>query len=181
MQTAGHQLKDRYLWFDGHCTLEPDSLADLILKGHALSEKFHVTKLNREVKEFNRVADFELTKKTELEGIPNDWLLPEKYKKLDVRLFVYKKLLEETDRVHFEKAATDARIKRVDEELALFDEFGLYPLIRLLIYIVDRFVETKTVWGVGRGSSCASYILYLIGIHDVDSVEFELDINEFLR
>jgi len=46
---------------------------------------------------------------------------------------------------------------------------------------VNIFEENKVVWGTGRGSSCASYILYLIGIHQVDSVKYDLDLGEFFR
>ena len=35
--------------------------------------------------------------------------------------------------------------------------------------------------GVGRGSSVASYILYLIGVHRIDSIKYNLDWKEFLR
>jgi DNA polymerase III alpha subunit len=37
------------------------------------------------------------------------------------------------------------------------------------------------VWGVGRGSSVASYVLYLIGVHKINSMYYDLDIEEFLR
>jgi DNA polymerase III alpha subunit len=41
--------------------------------------------------------------------------------------------------------------------------------------------EKDIVWGVGRGSSVASYVLYLIGVHKIDSLFFDLDIEDFLR
>jgi DNA polymerase III alpha subunit len=37
------------------------------------------------------------------------------------------------------------------------------------------------IWGVGRGSSVASYVLYLLEVHRVDSMYYNLDIREFLR
>jgi DNA polymerase III alpha subunit len=37
------------------------------------------------------------------------------------------------------------------------------------------------VWGVGRGSSVASYVLFLIGVHRIDSMKYNLDYKEFLR
>jgi DNA polymerase III alpha subunit len=48
-------------------------------------------------------------------------------------------------------------------------------------YLVDTLRKNNVVWGVGRGSSVASYILYLIGVHKVDSIKYNLDINEFLK
>ena len=41
--------------------------------------------------------------------------------------------------------------------------------------------DNQVIWGVGRGSSVASYVLYLIGIHKIDSMYYDLPINEFLR
>jgi DNA polymerase III alpha subunit len=41
--------------------------------------------------------------------------------------------------------------------------------------------ENNIVLGVGRGSSVASYVLYLLGVHRVDSLKYDLDIKEFLK
>jgi DNA polymerase III alpha subunit len=48
-------------------------------------------------------------------------------------------------------------------------------------YLVDTLRKNIIVWGVGRGSSVASYILYLIGVHRIDSLYYDLDIAEFLK
>jgi DNA polymerase III alpha subunit len=63
----------------------------------------------------------------------------------------------------------------------LFQERNMFDLLRFLVYIVDVMREHDIVWGVGRGSSVASYVLYLIGIHKIDSIFYDLDIEEFLR
>jgi DNA polymerase III alpha subunit len=57
----------------------------------------------------------------------------------------------------------------------------MFDLLFYLKYLVDTMRENKIVWGVGRGSSVASYVLYLIGVHKIDSIKYELDINEFLK
>jgi len=41
--------------------------------------------------------------------------------------------------------------------------------------------ENGIVWGVGRGASVASYVLYLIGVHRINSIQYGLDWREFLR
>jgi DNA polymerase III alpha subunit len=41
--------------------------------------------------------------------------------------------------------------------------------------------SSNIVWGVGRGSSVASYALYLIGIHKIDPIKYNLSINEFFK
>ena len=57
----------------------------------------------------------------------------------------------------------------------------MIPMLKFLVYMVDQLKHNKILWGVGRGSSVSSYILYLIGIHKVDSLKYELDYKEFLR
>ena len=54
-------------------------------------------------------------------------------------------------------------------------------LLCYLKYLVDTMREHNIVWGVGRGSSVASYCLYLLGVHKINSIKFELDIKEFLK
>ena len=76
---------------------------------------------------------------------------------------------------------TDEQRDRVSSELELFIQHGMLDLLYYLKYLVDTMREHKVVWGVGRGSSVASYVLYLIGIHKIDSLKYNLDIKEFLK
>jgi DNA polymerase III alpha subunit len=102
--------------------------------------------------------------------------IPQHYLELDVEEYIVKLIphvKDQTDKL--------ARLKRVEEELALFKARKLFPILQLLIYIVDTLRKHNLVWGVGRGSSVASYCLYLIGVHKIDSVKYNLDIKEFLK
>lgn len=76
---------------------------------------------------------------------------------------------------------TEEQINRVAMELGLYDERNLIPLLQFLKYMIDTFRKNNVVWGVGRGSSVASYVLYLMGVHKTDSMLYELDVTEFLR
>lgn len=106
--------------------------------------------------------------------INKDYNVPQHYKELDVETFIRSKI---------PTSGQDVKIKtaRVDMELAMYKERGLYPILQLLIYIVDTMRQNNLVWGVGRGSSVASYVLYLLGIHKIDSYKYNLDITEFLK
>ena len=53
--------------------------------------------------------------------------------------------------------------------------------VKTVIFIVDTFKEAGIVWGVGRGSSCASYILFLLGLHLVDPIKFDISMDEFFH
>lgn len=77
--------------------------------------------------------------------------------------------------------STTEQINRVSEELELFSQHNMIDLLHYIKYLVDTMRENNIVWGVGRGSSVSSYILFLIGIHKVNSLKYGLDISEFLR
>ena len=125
-----------------------------------------------DITEFNRYADT-----LELEQLVNDieynknFNIPQYYLDLDVEQYI-RSLVSQADA---------KRKARVEQELDLFRTRNLFPVLQLLIYIVDTMRKHNLVWGVGRGSSVASYCLYLIGIHKIDSVKYDLDIREFLK
>ena len=96
--------------------------------------------------------------------------LPDYYRELDVCEYI-RSLCPDND----------ISRSRVDTELAEFSARNLLDILRLLIHIVTILRKNNVVWGVGRGSSVASYCLYLLGVHRVDSIKYELDIKEFLK
>lgn len=97
------------------------------------------------------------------------WFVPPKYKDMDIMSYV------------FSLCPDEKNLDRVADELDLFDAYGLLNVLKLCVYLVDTMRQHGIVWGVGRGSSVSSYVLYLVGIHKIDSVKYELDIGEFLK
>lgn len=176
------ELKDRTLWFDGDSTVEPDAIADMVLKGMKLKRGIFVAEVTDDIKQFNQISDYQLEVKTENRPFSFDWNIPEHYQTLNLRKFLLKKLDAEVERNDkLTDAEIDERIARIDIELERFYLSNAHMLLRTVIYIIDTFREQNIVWGVGRGSACSSYILYLVGVHDIDSVAYELDISDFLR
>ena len=99
----------------------------------------------------------------------HNWYMPDDFKNIDVEQFIH--ALCETEQEH----------KRVTKELELYKERDMYNILRFMIYLVHFMTQNNIVWGVGRGSSVASYCLYLIGVHKVNSIKYNLFIEEFLR
>lgn len=97
------------------------------------------------------------------------WFVPESYKDFDIAKYVL-------DLCH-----TDEELQRVGHELLLFQERDMFPLLQYLKYLVDTMRNHNVLWGVGRGSSVASFVLFLIGIHRINSLYYDLSINEFLK
>jgi DNA polymerase III alpha subunit len=98
-----------------------------------------------------------------------NWLMPEEYKQMDIAQHV------------IDLCKTDAEIQRAGQELLLFQERNLFNLLKYLKYLVDTMKSNDVIWGVGRGSSVASYVLYILGVHRIDSMYYDLDPGEFLR
>lgn len=97
------------------------------------------------------------------------WHMPQEYAELDIAEYI------------LSLCTTEAELQRCGQELLLYQERNLFNLLKYLKYLVDVMIENRVIWGVGRGSSVASYVLYKLGVHRVDSMFYELDIDEFLR
>jgi len=97
------------------------------------------------------------------------WHMPEQYQTMDIAAHV------------LSLCNSEAELQRCGQELLLYQERDLFNLLKYMVYLVDIMTANNIVWGVGRGSSVASYVLYLIGVHRIDSMYYKLDIEEFLR
>jgi hypothetical protein len=108
------------------------------------------------------VPEFHLTQQM-------SWHMPDEYKQLDIAVYILGLCVNE------------AELQRCGSELLLYQERDLFDLLRYLKYLVDVMTENRVIWGVGRGSSVASFILYKLGVHRINSLYYNLDIAEFLR
>lgn len=97
------------------------------------------------------------------------WHMPEHYQQLDIAEYV------------LSLCNTTQQLQRCGEELLLYQQKQLFDLLRYLKYLVDTMQQHNIIWGVGRGSSVSSYVLYLLQVHRIDSMYYNLDIREFLR
>jgi DNA polymerase III alpha subunit len=97
------------------------------------------------------------------------WYMPDEYKHFDIAKYV------------LDLCETDAELQRVGEELLKYQELEMFPMLCYCKYLVDTMRKHNVVWGVGRGSSVSSYVLYLIGIHRINSLHYDLSIDEFLK
>ena len=156
-------------------------LYDMVMSGLDMSEIKEVS-WNEDFEKYNHAIDKNYLDTNKLEKLKTiqldveefdrinqeNWFIPEEYKTLDIKSYV------------LERTPAHA-IDRVNEELNLYDKYNIIDVLKVCVYIIDTLRKNNIVWGVGRGSSVASYVLYLIGVHKIDSIKYELDINEFLR
>ena len=168
-------------------------LVDMIYSGHA--DKCHVVLCDADddVDRFNAAMEeqgldklqkyipLDVDQKT-FDGVcQGEWFMPDEYKTLDVDDWCLRKIMKIKNATHRDQVLWSKEWNRAYEELEAFDERGMENLLRYMIYLVDFMRENDIVWGVGRGSSVASYVLYLIGVHKINSIQFDLDWREFLR
>lgn len=99
----------------------------------------------------------------------NNWFIPKEYFNINIVEFL------------LDKTSNEEEYQRVVSELELFYEKDMIHILTIAIYLVDVFRKNNIVWGVGRGSSVASFCLYLIGLHKINSLKYNLDIREFLK
>lgn len=112
--------------------------------------------------------DLEITQ-VEYDAIcQQSWNMPDEYKQMDIEEF----LVNVCPKEHYQ---------RLIDELEEYRARNMLDLLRWLKYFVDTCRTNDILWGVGRGSSVASYVLFLIGVHKIDSIKYNLDWQDFLR
>ena len=99
----------------------------------------------------------------------SNWKMPLEYKNMDIAKYV------------LEQCKTEPELQRAGEELLIFQEKNMFPLLQYLKYLVDTMRQHNIVWGVGRGSSVSSFVLFLLGVHKINSLYYDLPISEFIK
>lgn len=98
-----------------------------------------------------------------------DWQIPKLYKEMDIVKYVKSLARDQQD------------ISRIQWELAEFEQRSLIPVLKTIKYLIDVMKENNIVWGVGRGSSVSSLVLFLMGVHKIDPIKWNLDPTEFFK
>ena len=163
----------------GDCVYSEDAVIELIYQNPELD----ISKIFTEVDQYNSALeelDIDLPKLSALETKTEDlqlfdknnyeqWYMPKKYENINVLQWL------------LDKCQTDAEKLRVQEEYSRYQEKNFIKVLQFLIYFVDTLRANNIVWGVGRGSSVASFCLFLIGVHKINPMLYNLDYTEFLR
>jgi DNA polymerase III alpha subunit len=174
------KLQNRFIDDVGRVVFSTPALCDFIKNGKSIGvllaeENDDTIKYNRLKNEDKLILYTDEVANVSIEDFDDlatsNWKTPTKYQITDEELIYWL----------FEKCSSDIEYDRVKEELNMYEERNLYPLLKHLIYLVDHFRKNGILWGVGRGSSVSSFCLYLIGIHKVNSLLYDLDIHEFLK
>jgi DNA polymerase III alpha subunit len=167
---------DRY----GQLIYSDSDVIDLVMQGHAVTDlsqlmvdhSVDIDRLSEVLESVPNLVQYQpLTESVEEfdRRLQSCWHMPEEYSNMDIAAHV------------LSLCSTQAELQRCGEELLLYQERELFDLLRYLKYLVDVMTEHGVIWGVGRGSSVSSHVLYLLKVHRINSMYYNLDIREFLR
>jgi DNA polymerase III alpha subunit len=182
MSTKLIDLKDRIVTDEGEVVAKHDLLVKKALSGEVFTELRAVG--HPDIKQYNESSGYatpivvwEDTGQDSMTGPSletRDWTFPRKYLDLDIIEIT-------TEALVAHKLTTPVYVERLTWELKQMQEKNMFPFVRCLLYVTDMFHEKGVVWGVGRGSSCASLVMYLLRINKVDPVKYSIPPEEFFK
>lgn len=151
---------------------DKDLIEGILTHGPEILETAYTDDISENIQKYvDRCIDEHLDYPMPMVDLPTsrDWFIPNEYKTIDMEKWL------------LDQCVSDEEIDRVNQEIELFKKHNLYDVLPVMKYIVDTLRSQNVVWGVGRGSSVSCYCLYLIGIHKVNSIKYDLPINEFFK
>ncbi len=158
--------QDKY----GQLIFDENGILDLIMQGIDVSQAdFLVQGVNTDLNNLIQYQDLDLSIEEFDADNQKNWHMPNEYKELDVAEHV------------LSLCNTQEELQRCGEELLMYQARDLFDLLRYLTYLVQTMQDNNVIWGVGRGSSVSSHVLYKLKVHKIDSMYYNLDITEFLR
>lgn len=170
------KLKNRVLWYNGISEVNSSDIPALCVKHNTLPSSF-IMEDSIDVKKYNELYPLNkigtscppITFNTEY-LMKCDYDVSEKVFELFFEHFV-------TD---LSKEEIFTRYERLEKESELILSFNLEDYIKSVYEVTTRLRSRGIVWA-GRGSSCACYTLYILGIHNIDSVKYDIPYTEFFR
>jgi DNA polymerase III alpha subunit len=152
-------------------TNEKDLIRGILRHGPSILENVVVDSVGHNLENYiTRTVQEHLNYPVPMTELPQgrDWFIPQEYNDMDMEAFLV-------------NACPKENYDRLIAEINLYKKHNMFDVLKAMKYIVDTLRANNIVWGVGRGSSVSSYCLYLIGIHKIDSIKYNLPISEFFK
>lgn len=171
--------------FDDSYIVDPDLVVRDPLCLTQLNRKVFVTHLTPSIVAHNRMSlGDRFQEKVAIDETVIDsqvWNIPDHYRSLSMGDIINHLMDRQDELIDPDDPSYERRLSRIHQEMVEYNRTDRLDVIKLMMYIVDELTKQGIVWGVGRGSSASSYVLYLIGVHDVDSVAYDLNFNDFMK
>lgn len=181
MSTALIELDNRIITDKGEVVAKYELLVEKALSGEVFTD--YLALPHDDIERYNRVSGFEhpiTTWTDDNDGIKGpdletfEWTIPKQFQALDITELCIQALVDK-------HLSTDEYVNRLTWELNRMDEKAMFPFVRCLMYIIHQLRTNNVVWGVGRGSSCASLIMFLLDINRIDPVKYGIPAEEFYK
>lgn len=179
MSTKILDLEDKVVTDDGSVVFKYNFLEHLVNNTSVFSDFLVLP--HHDLRVYNMRNPEHAVTVWEDDGVPTgpaketfDWVIPKEYQDLDIVELSVRKL-EELG------LTSDKYTERLEYELFEMDKRGMFQFIRCVFYVVEELHKNNIVWGVGRGSSCASLVLFVLGINRVDPVKYNIPVGEFIK
>ncbi len=161
--------RSRILHQDGSSEFSVEAYCERLLKNELTEKDYCVETLDTSL--YEKYFRHQITVRETLELDVND----RTYSDFDLE-FVKKRIYQSS---RFQ--GTDQEHQRIEREFQFFEETNNILQLKKLIHLIESFKEKNIIWGVGRGSSCASYIMYLLEVHDVDPLKHDIPFEELSK
>lgn len=168
------ETDDYYILMDGNYVIKDNFIKECIvenipLNNYILENTPETNLLKTHIENINIFDNV-------LEDIQNTytWNIPDEYKHINILETCLSRLVELN-------LDNEKYLNRLEIEINLVSKKKFDMFFKCLIYITDTFKKHKIIYGVGRGSSCASLVLYLLGINKVDPVKYNINYLEFYK
>lgn len=160
-------IKDKF----GQFIFDEDDISDIIMQGNSISDStFLVEKIDdSDVKSLQKYTEPNISVE-EFDSInQSNWYMSQEYKDMDIAEYI------------LSLCESDEELQRCGHELIMYQERDLFNLLKYMKYLVDTMEKNHILWGVGRGSSVSSFVLFKLKVHKINSMYYNLDVSEFLR
>lgn len=176
-------LNDRVLRFDGVSIVEPEVVPELFLRG-VQPQSIRVTEVTDAVQQFNSLVEEQDHIKPvsqEPVQIKFDWLIGQDLLEADLAEIIGDAFSEKIKTLNYTEEELLKAAERLAFEIEEIKLRGMEEFFKTVIFVIRTFRSKGIVWGVGRGSSCASYALFILGLHVVDCIKFDVPASEFFH
>jgi len=182
MSTLHIDLNDRIVTDEGEVVAKHELLVKQALSGEVFTDLRAIAhpdikRYNKHSGNANPIGVWEPTEKGSGIGPDPDtfeWTIPKKYLSMNIEELCIEALEQK-------RLINDVYVNRLSWELIQMELKDMHQFVRCLLYVTHQFKENDVVWGVGRGSSCASLIMYLLDINKVDPVKYGIPAEEFFK
>lgn len=171
------ELNDYKLWADGTVSVDETQLEKILQSSNVSLDRIFANEMSNDIRQFNRFSSTKIGVKNRLSSYSVEWIIPDKYYDIDIVDYISESLIPKVAK----DSLYDKRLQRIVEEVEQIKITKSENVFKCIIYILDTMKNKGVFWGLGRGSSCSVYLFFLLELHAVDCVKYDIHYSEFFK